>query len=154
MLYRVNCFHLIFVAFFACSLIFFYRLLFAVNGNPAYGLLGVVLPVVSPRVFDCDARQWFDSVMTDMYFLSRILRQHGIVIIRNVWSMPVRKALMFYIKNLPYALEGFGFWETWLVRHVPIVGELVLRLRIRPLDLCVLRLTGKDSRSWGHFNGL
>lgn len=101
-----------------------------------------------------DASQWFDSVMTDMYFVSRILRKNGIVIVRNIWSKPVRKALLFYIKNLPYSLVGFTRWETWLVKYVPIVGELVLRLHIRPLDLCVLRLTQRDNRSWNHFNGL
>lgn len=43
--------HLGIFLFFVTSLIFFYLLLVAVNGNPAYGLLGVVLLVISPRFF-------------------------------------------------------------------------------------------------------
>lgn len=101
-----------------------------------------------------DASQWFDSVMTDMYFISRILRVGGMVIIRNIWSRPVRKALMFYIKNLSFSLDGFMSWETWVIKRIPVIGELVLRAKIRPLDLCVLRLTAMDNRDWNHFNGL
>lgn len=98
-----------------------------------------------------DASQWFDSVMTDMYFVSRILRIGGRVIIRNIWSRPVRKAILFYMKNLPFSPEGFRPWEGWVVKNVPVVGELLLRFRIRPLDLCVLRLTGRDNRTWNHY---
>ncbi len=57
--------HLGIFLFFACSLIFFYRLLFAVNGNPAYGLLGVVLLVVSPRFF---AESFYNT--KDMAFMA------------------------------------------------------------------------------------
>lgn len=98
-----------------------------------------------------DASQWFDSVMTDMYFVSRVLRVGGRVIMRNIWSRPVRKALMFYIKNVAFTLEGFAPWEEWVVKYIPVIGELVLRIKIRPLDLCVLRLTARDTRPWNHY---
>jgi len=98
-----------------------------------------------------DASQWFDSVMTDMYFVSRILRTNGIVVIRNIWSRPVRHAVMYYLKNLSYSLEGVSDGKQWVIKHVPVVGELLLRVIIRPLDLCVMRLTQKDTREWNHY---
>ncbi len=102
-----------------------------------------------------DASQWFDSVMTDMFFVSRVLRIHGVVIIRNLWNRPVRKAVMFYLKNLPYSLEGAAPWKEWVIKHVPVIGELFLRISVRSLGLCVLRVTGPDERIskhiWNHF---
>lgn len=98
-----------------------------------------------------DASQWFDSVMTDMYFVSRILPVSGAVIIRNIWSRPVRRAVMYYLKNLEFSLEGVSYWKQWVITHVPVVGELLLRIIMRPLDLCVMRLTKKDTRSWNHY---
>ncbi len=98
-----------------------------------------------------DASQWFDSVVTDMYFLTRILRKNGIIVIRNIWSKPVRKAVMYYLKNLPYTVVGSAPWQEWVIRHVPIIGELLLRVLVRPIDLCVLRLTEKDNRTWDHY---
>lgn len=102
-----------------------------------------------------DASQWFDSVMTDMYFVSKVLKIGGIVIIRNLYNKPVRKALMFYLRNLSFVVEGVPLWVQWVIRHVPVVGELLLRYVQRPLGLCVIRLTGPDERVtknlWRHF---
>ncbi len=98
-----------------------------------------------------DASQWFDSVMTDMHFLTRLLPVGGVIVIRNLWSTPVRKAVMYYIKNLPYEPAGFLPWQVWVVRYIPYIGELYLRWRVRPLDLCVLTLVRKDAREWNHF---
>lgn len=98
-----------------------------------------------------DASQWFDSVMTDMFFVSRILTVNGRVVLRNIWSRPVRRAVMYYLKNLPYSLERVAPWREWVIKRVPVIGELLLRLTIRPLDLCVMRLTEKDTRPWNHF---
>lgn len=102
-----------------------------------------------------DASQWFDSVMTDMFFVSRILNVQGIVIIRNIYNRPVRKAIMFYLRNLPYSIEGISLWKNWVVKRVPVIGELLLRSIQRPVGLCVLRLTGEDKRAtqglWRHF---
>jgi predicted O-methyltransferase YrrM len=98
-----------------------------------------------------DASQWFDSVMTDMYFVARILRLKGIVVIRNIWSKPVRKAVMYYLKNLPFTVVGIAPWQEWVIKHVPVVGELLLRVLIRPLDLCVMRLTHVDNRDWDSY---
>lgn len=102
-----------------------------------------------------DASQWFDSVMTDMHFISRVLKIGGRVIIRNLYYKPVRKALMFYLRNLSFVVEGVPLWVQWAIRHVPVVGELLLRYVQRPLGLCVIRLTGPDERVtknlWRHF---
>ena len=98
-----------------------------------------------------DASQWFDSVITDMYFLTRILKKNGIIIIRNIWSKPVRKAVLYYLKNLPYTVVGCAPWQEWVIRHVPVIGELLLRVLVRPIDLCVLQLTEKDNRTWDHY---
>lgn len=98
-----------------------------------------------------DASQWFDSVMTDMFFVTRILAVNGRVVLRNIWSRPVRRAVMYYLRNLPYSLDRVAPWREWIIKHVPVIGELLLRLTIRPLDLCVMRLTEKDSRQWNHF---
>ena len=102
-----------------------------------------------------DASQWFDSVMTDMFFVSRLLRINGIVIIRNMWNRPVRKAIMFYLRNLPYKLEGVSPRMEWVIKHVPVFGEVLLRSAVRSLGLCVLRVSGPDERItkhiWNHF---
>lgn len=102
-----------------------------------------------------DASQWFDSVMTDMFYISRVLNTQGIVVIRNVHNRSVRKAIMFYLRNLPYVLDGIATWKNWLIKHVPIIGEVILRIEQRRVGLCVLRLTGKDERIskdlWNHF---
>lgn len=102
-----------------------------------------------------DASQWFDSVMTDMYFVSRLLKIGGVVVIRNLHNPAVRKALMFYLRNLPYRVEHIPAWKNWVITTVPFVGELLLRLIQRPLGLCVIRLTGEDERvtkdKWKHF---
>ena len=102
-----------------------------------------------------DASQWFDSVMTDMFYISRVLKIQGIVIIRNLYNRPVRKAVMFYLRNLSYVIDGTPAWKNWIVKYVPIIGEVVLRIEQRRIGLCVLRLTGKDERIsnhlWRHF---
>ena len=98
-----------------------------------------------------DASQWFDSVMTDLFFVSRILKVGGIVVLRNIWSRPVRRAVMYYLKNLPYSLDSVSPWKQWVITHVPVFGELLLRASIRPLDLCVMRLVRKDVREWDHY---
>lgn len=98
-----------------------------------------------------DASQWFDSVVTDMYFVSRILRVRGIVVIRNIWSRPVRRAVMYYLKNLPFTIVGIAPWQEWIIKHVPVIGELLLRAVIRPRDLCVMQLTRTDNREWDSY---
>jgi predicted O-methyltransferase YrrM len=98
-----------------------------------------------------DASQWFDSVITDLYFLTRILRKDGIVVIRNMWRTPVRKAVMYYLKNLPYAIVGIAPWQEWIIKYVPIVGEVLLRVIVRSVGLCVLQLKEKDNRTWDHY---
>lgn len=106
---------------------------------------------MSADVVFVDASQWFDSVMTDMYFISRILRRNGRVMVRNIWSPSVRKALIFYIRNLPYRIVGCPRYFEWCIKHLPIVGEILLRLYVRPVDILVLRLSGTDRREWNHF---
>lgn len=99
-----------------------------------------------------DGSELFDSVMTDLYFATKILNTHGIVIIRNLWNTPVRKAVLFYLKNLPYVAEDCPPFSRWVMRHVPMGGEIVFRLFHRRMDLCVLRITGRDDRPWKHYN--
>lgn len=57
--------HLGIFLFFACSLIVFYVLLAAIHHNPVYGLLGVILLVITPRFF---AEGFYNT--KDMAFLS------------------------------------------------------------------------------------
>jgi predicted O-methyltransferase YrrM len=98
-----------------------------------------------------DADEKFDSVVTDMYFVTKVLKKNGIVVIRNIWNPSVRKAMLFFIKNLPYQIEGITTHEQKIIRHVPFIGELLLRIKCRPLDFLVLKLTKKDHREWNHF---
>lgn len=114
-------------------------------------LAGLLSKKIQVDMVFIDASQWFDSVMTDMYFVSRILRVRGIVVIRNIWSKPVRRAIMYYLKNLPFRVVGIAPWQGWIIAHVPVFGELLLRAVIRPLDLCVMQLTRNDNREWNSY---
>ena len=114
-------------------------------------LAGLLNQKVKVDMVLVDASQWFDSVMTDMYFVSRILRIGGVVVIRNIWSKPVRRAVMYYLKNLSFTVVGITPWQEWVIKHIPIVGELLLRILMRPRDMCVIRLTREDNREWNSY---
>lgn len=100
-----------------------------------------------------DANERFDGCMTDMYFVTKLLRPGGVVAIRNMWNPSVRKASWFYYKNLPYSLMYCPSWINQILRKMPIVGILAFRAlcKFNLLNYCILQKTGADNRQWDHF---
>lgn len=106
------------------------------------------------RKFDCillDADERFDGVVTDMYFATQIVKKEGIIIMRNIWNPSVRKAMLFYIKNLPYQIEFFSPLERRIVVNGMFLGEFLLKKKCARLGFLVLKLKKNDTRVWNHF---
>lgn len=100
-------------------------------------------------LLDADAR--FDGFMTDIYFISKLLKPNGTLVARNVWSPSVRKGLLFTIKNLPFELVSFTKIDKYIIKYVPFLGDIWLKRKCQRYDLCVLKRVGKDTREWNHF---
>lgn len=94
-----------------------------------------------------DADENFDAVITDLFFVTKILKNNGIVIIRNLWNPSVRKAILFFLRNLPYRVDDF--FKIHLLP--PFLGEKILQHKFGKLDFVILRLYEKDQRRWNHF---
>jgi predicted O-methyltransferase YrrM len=106
------------------------------------------------RQVDCiiiDADEKFDGVMTDLYFSLHLIRINGLITVRNTWNPSVRKALLFFLKNLPLRLEGVPWWAMWLVRNLPVGSGWLLRYLVGNMDFCTMRLIGEENRNWDHF---
>lgn len=114
--------HLGIFLFFTFSLVFFYVLLTKMNGYPAYGLLGVLLLVLSPRFF---AESFYNT--KDIAFLSAT--------IFVLWALSLLKKLMWPWVLLLAATTGFAM----AVRAQGLLLLLVMTL--------VLVLIGKKKMS-------
>lgn len=98
-----------------------------------------------------DADERFDGVITDIYFLTKILVDNGTIVIRNVWNPSVRKAILFFVRNLPYTIPTITKFEQFIIKKLPFFGEIMLYIKFRKLDFFIMQLSGKDERKWNHF---
>lgn len=52
-----------------------------------------------------DGSHLFDALMTDLYFINRMLPEGGVIVIDDLWMPSVRRAASFLITNLDYRVE-------------------------------------------------
>lgn len=116
----------------------------------------LVLPelLVEGRVFDLafiDGDHRFDAVMLDLYYLHRLVKPGGLIVLDDVWMPSVRMAATYFVTNVglevapspfagePFRVEPASWWQR--VKRAP-----------RP-RLAVLRRPEKLPKRpwWGHF---
>jgi predicted O-methyltransferase YrrM len=101
--------------------------------------------VAEGREFDfafVDGDHRFEGVFIDLYFMTRLVRPGGLVVVDDMWMPSVRTAVAHMEGNLGATLEpdalpnGFR-WRRRLGRRVPPVrGDMaVLRLPREPMEL-------------------
>src|SRR5688572_26413938 len=69
---------------------------------------------------DADLR--FEAFLTDMYFITKVLNQGGVVVIRNMWNPSIRKGIMYLVKNLPYKIENISVQDESFIKLIPYLG--------------------------------
>jgi len=98
-----------------------------------------------------DGDERFDGITTDLYFSCKVLRKNGLILVRNIWNPSVRKSLLFYIKNLPLEIEGITKLENFFIKKIPYFDQLILRIRHKKYDFCILKLKAATERKWNHY---
>jgi predicted O-methyltransferase YrrM len=84
--------------------------------------------VAEERVFDfafVDGDHRFESVLLDIYYLTRLVRPGGLIVVEDTWMPSIRTAVAYVEKNLGLTLEpdaladGFRWSRRPLRRGVP-----------------------------------
>jgi predicted O-methyltransferase YrrM len=102
--------------------------------------------VAGGRRFDfafVDGDHRFEGVFLDLYYMTRLVKPGGLVVVDDMWMPAVRTAVAYVDKNLGLTLEsdalphGFRWRRRWLSRGVPNGSgdTAVLRLPAAPLVL-------------------
>jgi predicted O-methyltransferase YrrM len=108
----------------------------------------IALPrlVAEGRAFDfafVDGDHRFESVMVDLYYLARLVRPRGLIVVDDMWMPSIRTAVAYVEKNMGLVLEpdgladGFRWRPRPLARGVPAGrgGLAVLRTPAEAPDL-------------------
>jgi predicted O-methyltransferase YrrM len=108
----------------------------------------IALPrlVAEGREFDfafIDGDHRFESVLLDLYYMTRLVRPRGLIVVDDMWMPSIRTAVAYIEKNMGLALEpealadGFRWRRRPLARGVPAGrgGLAVLRTPAEPPDL-------------------
>ena len=102
--------------------------------------------VAEGREFDfafVDGDHRFESVLLDLYYMTRLVRPRGLIVVDDMWMPSIRTAVAYVEKNMGLALEpealadGFRWRRRPLARGVPAGrgGLAVLRTPAEPPDL-------------------
>ena len=107
--------------------------------------------VAEGREFDLafvDGDHRFEGVFLDLYFMTRLVRPGGVIVVDDMWMPAVRTAVAYVEKNLgatlePDALPNAFRWRRWRIsRGVPSGTG----------DMAVLRLPSeRPQRRWDEF---
>lgn len=108
----------------------------------------IALPrlVAEGREFDfafIDGDHRFESVLLDLYYMTRLVRPRGLIVVDDMWMPSIRTAVAYVEKNMGLTLEpealagGFRWRHRPLARGVPAGrgGLAVLRSPAEPPDL-------------------
>jgi predicted O-methyltransferase YrrM len=77
-----------------------------------------------------DGSHRFHEVFVDLYFLRKLVRPGGLVIMDDVWTPSVRTAVRYYERNLGWTPipEAFAGGSVWLVDGAPVIRCAAFRL--------------------------
>lgn len=96
-----------------------------------------------------DGDHRFDPAFVDLYFVSRMVRPTGLIVVDDMWMPAVRAAVAFFVRNLDVALvtDAFPGAFTWKRRRLGAGGPPPGRG-----DVAVLRMPPEHvDRPWDHF---
>lgn len=106
-----------------------------------------------------DGSHLFDALMTDLYFINRMLPENGVIVIDDLWMPSVRRAASFLITNLGYRFEDSGGGRSVADRITKPLARFVRDPRpFAPLPITlfsgkimVLRKVTDRKRNWDFF---
>lgn len=99
-----------------------------------------------------DGDNKFDGLMSDIFFIHRILSLNGIYIQRNLWNPSIREAVSFVLSNYHYKVLELNITESLLLKNKKMRRKKLQKLGYSKLnDLIVLQKVKKDERVWDHF---
>ena len=108
----------------------------------------IALPrlVAEGREFDfafIDGDHRFESVLLDLYYMTRLVRPRGLIVVDDMWMPSIRTAVAYVEKNMGLTLEPEALADGFRWRHRPLArgvpagrgGLAVLRTPAEPPDL-------------------
>ncbi|MFJ6119774.1 class I SAM-dependent methyltransferase [Streptomyces sp. NPDC092129] len=96
-----------------------------------------------------DGSHRFHEVFVDLYFLRKIVRPGGLIVLDDVWSPSVRTALRYYERNLGWTVIPEAFpREPGLRRRPSVILGPNRRLAAQPFA-CPTPRSSRPSRSSG-----
>jgi len=73
-----------------------------------------------------DGSHRFHEVFVDLYFLRKIIRPGGLIIVDDDWAPPVRTAVHYYVQNLGWTAipDAFADGTLWTTGAGPAAGAV------------------------------
>jgi predicted O-methyltransferase YrrM len=83
-----------------------------------------------------DGSHRFHEVFVDLYFLRKLVRPGGLVIMDDVWTPSVRTAVRYYEQNLGWTAlpDAFADGSVWHVNGEPVIRCAAFRLPDQPTE--------------------
>ena len=75
-----------------------------------------------------DGSHRFHEVFVDLYFLRKIVRPGGLIVVDDHWAAPVRTAVQYYERNLGWTAIPGAFASGTMLGATPAIRCLALRL--------------------------
>ena len=83
------------------------------------------------------------SVLLDLYYMTRLVRPRGLIVVDDMWMPSIRTAVAYVEKNMGLTLEPEALADGFRWRHRPLArgvpagrgGLAVLRTPAEPPDL-------------------
>ena len=101
-----------------------------------------------------DGKHLFDYVLLDFFYVDKLLKVGGHIVLDDLWLPAIRKVIAFVLKNRPYELmkptsrENAPRWKraARVFRRLAQDRPGHLPVNVVPHNVAILRKTGEDNR--------